>query len=92
MKKFGTALFGAICGLTMIACTSITPICAGSGNVGERRGEATTVVLFGFLPLGGDNSILKAAKDGGITHIATVDKKVFSLGFYTSVTTVVTGD
>ncbi len=81
--------------LALTSCTTIIPLTAGSGNVGEKRGEATVAYLFGFIPLqfSDDSGILKAAKDGDITHVATVDVKKFSvLGIYTSKTTIVTGD
>ncbi len=79
--------------LAFSSCTSYTPIAAGSGTVGEKRGEATCATLLGWIPLGSDNSMLKAAQNGGIKHIATVDRKTFNfLGLYSSVTTIVTGD
>lgn len=81
--------------LALTSCTTIIPLTAGSGKVGEKKGEAKTAYVLGFIPLQteDDNSILKAAKDGDITHVATVDLKIFTvLGFYTTKTTIVTGD
>lgn len=79
--------------LAVSSCTSYTPIAAGAGTVGEKRGEASKVTILGWIPISGDNSMLTAAQHGGIKHVATVDQKVFTLfGLYNSVTTIVTGD
>ncbi|MBI4977531.1 MAG: hypothetical protein HZC28_08620 [Spirochaetes bacterium] len=43
--------------------------------LGKKIGTAETTFLFG-IPLDDNNTgIFKAAKNGGITHIATVDVK-----------------
>lgn len=92
MKKvFGAALVALT--LAFTACSTFTPIAAGSGTVGAKRGEATAATLLGWLPVSNDNTILKAAQNGGIEHIATVDVKHFNfLWLYSSTTTIVTGD
>lgn len=92
MKKLFSALPLALA-LAFTACTSFTPIAAGSGEVAVKRGEATAATIFGFLPISNDCTILKAAQNGGIQHIATADVKNFTfLGLYNSTTTIVTGD
>lgn len=92
MKKI-FAIATVALGLALASCTSYRPVAAGSGVVGTKHGEATAATLFGFIPLGVDNSMLTAAQHGGIEHVATVDQKMFTfLGLYTSVTTIVTGD
>ncbi len=92
MKKFLAAGVLAL-SLAFTACTTFRPVSAGSGVVGAKHGEATAVTLFGLLPITNDCSMLKAAKNGGIEHVATVDQKIFTfLGLYSSVTTIVTGD
>ncbi len=96
MKSLKKALIaiGAISALALTAssCTSYRPVSAGSGTVGEKRGEATASYIL-YFPLGQDNSALAAAQNGGIKHIGTVDQKIFTLlGLYTTVTTIVTGD
>ncbi|WP_191016407.1 TRL domain-containing protein [Treponema zioleckii] len=96
MKSIKKTLLG-ICAasalaLTCASCSSYRPIAAGSGTVGEKRGEASSVNVLGFQ-LKSDNTMLKAAQNGGIKHIATVDQQFFTfLGLYTTVTTIVTGD
>ncbi|MBR0099014.1 MAG: hypothetical protein IJP90_04800 [Treponema sp.] len=92
MKKL-FAIATVALGLAFMSCSSYRPVSAGAGTVGAKHGEATAAKLFGFIPLSSDNTMLKAAQNGGIEHIATVDQKYFSfLGLYTSVTTIVTGD
>lgn len=97
MKSLKKTLLGAGAALALAlafsSCSSYRPIAAGAGTVGEKRGEATAAKLFGWIPLSSDNTMLKAAQNGGIKHVATVDQKTFTfLGLYSSVTTIVTGD
>lgn len=94
MKKFAK-LFGTICLASFLAigCTTIQPLDATSNDLGSKVGEATGGFLFGTIPLGADMSIQTAAKKAGITKISTVDVKTTSyLWFWTSVTTIVTGE
>ena len=92
MKKLLAAASLALA-LSLTACTSFTPLAAGSGEVAVKHGEASQATLFGFIPLSTNCTILKAAQNGGIKHIATVDIKHFSfLGLYNSKTTIVIGD
>lgn len=95
MKSIKKTVLGiaATLALAFSSCTSYTPIAAGAGTVGEKRGEATAVTILGFIPIMSNDSMLKAAQNGGIKHIATVDRKDFKfLGLFHSVTTIVTGD
>lgn len=57
------------------ACVSIRPYAATENLIGKKVGTAETVLFLGIS--GDDNNvgILKAAKNGGITRIATVDIK-----------------
>ncbi|MCR5494310.1 MAG: TRL-like family protein [Treponema sp.] len=97
MKKM-LAVAIAILTLGLSSCTTFTPIAAGSGEVGARKGSATAVSIMGLLPNGvlnfGNNSMLKASKDAGVTHVATVDSKntVLFGGLLVIKTTIVTGD
>lgn len=99
MKKM-LAVAIAILTLGLSSCTTFTPIAAGSGEVGARRGSATAVSIMGLIPNTnavlnfGNNSMLKAAKDAGVTHVATVDSRntVILGGLVVVKTTIVTGD
>ena len=88
-------LLSIIFTLILSACASITtPICATSNPVGTKIGEASSTWILGMCFDGGDMSILKAARNGGITKISTVDQRYFSvLGvLVVNITTIVTGE
>ena len=95
MKKahrFAAIFSAAILALGISSCTSITPVSAGSGVIGSRRGEASGVWLFG-LPCGADISAVTAAQNGGIKRIATIDvKKTSFFELIVVRTTIVTGE
>ena len=91
MKKI-FALAAILASAVMMSCTSYRPVSAGEGRVGSKTGEATANFILGWIPLGQDNSMLEAAKNGGITKVATVDQKIVSYLVFAKVTTIVTGD
>ncbi len=74
MKKLILCAFVA---LSMTSCAVTMPITATSNSVKEadKTGVSKATVLFGILPLGGDASVIAAAKNGNIDKIATVDLK-----------------
>ncbi|MCS6990000.1 MAG: TRL-like family protein [Chloroherpetonaceae bacterium] len=94
MKKnlalFASALFVA---LTLSACSITTPVAVSSNPVGPKVGKASGTVYLGILAFGVDVSIQKAAKNGGITKISTVDIQHDSiLGLVDTYTVIVTGE
>ncbi|MCR4734370.1 MAG: TRL-like family protein [Treponema sp.] len=100
MKKVILSILAAFA-VTAIAtsCTTISPGYGfGSqavvpGVAMKKTGEASGKFLFGMLPLpSADTSIATAAKNGGITKIATIDTKVYRLGPLVTKTTIVTGE
>ena len=100
MKKMLAAVVMALA-LTLTGCTTFTPISAGSGEIGEKKGSATAVQLFApygidYLALMnfGNNSMLKAANRAEITKVATVDAKETRIlwGLVIVKTTIVTGE
>jgi hypothetical protein len=63
---------------------------AGPGT-GTKVGEACAMTILGIVALG-DGSIDAAKSQGGISQVASVDHKIFSiLGIYGSACTVVHG-
>lgn len=63
---------------------------AGTG-AGAKTGEACAISILGIVAIG-DGSIDAAKSNGGVSQVAAVDHKVFSiLGIYGSVCTVVHG-
>ncbi len=81
---------GPVTGL--IYKNSAGPYQATTNNIGSKRGEATAQSILGLIGVG-DASIEKAAKNGGIQKIATVDQKSTNfLGIFATSTTIVTGE
>ena len=75
------------------SCSLTLPVTATSNPVGSKVGRATASGFFGIIFLDDDASIRKAAKEGGITKISTVDIKVSNtLNILTSYETIVTGE
>ncbi len=62
----------------MSGCTSMGPIAATSNPVGAKKGTACAQRAFGF-PLSTDASIYKAARNGGVSKISTVDSYSFGI-------------
>ena len=92
LKQFGLLL-------TVVAmissCSIITPAGVGatSNPVGSKVGKAKATIYLGVLCFNQDASVLKAAKNGGITKISTVDVKHFDvLHLYDTYETIVTGE
>ncbi|MBP1673032.1 MAG: hypothetical protein H6Q25_847 [Bacteroidetes bacterium] len=83
-----------ILGVFLASCTTTAPLAVTSNYVGTKVGVAKTTRFLFFYPDGGDYSIQTAAKNGGITKIATVDIKRTPKFFYILETyeTVVTGE
>jgi len=96
MKKFqkvvSVALIVVACMLW--SCSITTPVAATSNPIGSKVGSAKSTSILGFFPDGGDMSIKKAAKNGGITKVSTVDFKQSMVFLYLimSYETIVTGE
>jgi hypothetical protein len=91
-KKFKTiaAMFAVVA--MMSSCALTLPVTATSNPVGSKVGTAKATGYLGAIFLNQDASIQKAAKNGGITEISTVDiKKSSMLGIIVSYETIVTG-
>ena len=92
MKK-ALIIFNIALVAILSSCAVGGPIAATEGKVGSKVGESSYKTLFGLvISNGGDASIQKAAKNGGITKVATIDRKV-EAGFFTvKYITIVTGE
>ena len=63
------------------------------GGESAKTGEASYNIILGFIvPMNADISIKKAAANGGITKVSTVDSKVTGGFFKTTYSTIVTGN
>jgi len=77
----------------LAGCAMTFPGGATSNPIGPKVGVATGHIYLGVLYFDQDASILKAAKNGGITKISTFDvKKTDILGLVQSYETIVTGE
>lgn len=84
--------------IALVAVATIFTSCSISGpilvtdNESQKKGVAEFDVILGiFRPMKADISIAKAAKNGGITEVSTVDYEVESKFFKTTYKTIVTG-
>jgi len=93
LKKLKTVFALATVVAMMSSCSLTFPVNATSNPVGKKVGTAKATGYLGILFFNADASIKKAAKQGGITKISTVDVKYSSiLGLVVSYETIVTGE
>ncbi|MFO7826410.1 MAG: TRL-like family protein [Cyclobacterium sp.] len=77
----------------MSGCALTLPVNATSNPVGTKVGTAKATGYLGVLFFDQDASIQRAAKNGGITRISTVDIKTSNvLGIIITYETTVTGE
>lgn len=92
MKK-ALVVLALVLAFVLVGCTTVAPLTATSNPLGSKVGEATGTYLFGIpLSFNIDLGVQKAAQNGGISKISTVDVKVKNLVVLTKITTVVTGE
>ena len=91
MKQKLTTYISILFLCSMLAsCSVMAPVAVTDNPVGTRKGVAMAKTYFGFGNV--DVGIEKAAKNGKITRIATVDYKVMTTFlFYSKYETIVTG-
>jgi hypothetical protein len=90
MKK---VLFISLMGLFLTSCAVTLPVNATSNEVGSKVGMSKATGYLNILWFDQDASIQKAAKQGGITKISTVDlKQTDLLGIIQTYECIVTGD
>jgi len=93
MKKLKTIAAVIAAAALMSSCSLTLPVNATSNPVGSKVGTASGTGYLGFLFFNADASIQKAAKNGGITKISTVDIKQTSiLNLIVTYETIVTGE
>ncbi|MDR2943023.1 MAG: TRL-like family protein [Treponema sp.] len=100
MKKLILILAAfAVC-MTIAGCASVNaPVSATSNPVGSKVGHAGGWILFTFGGMGSgigraNAGVLQAARNGGITHISTVDlsSTTWFGGLFTTYNTTVSGE
>tara|TARA_B110000971_G_scaffold164488_1_gene168366 strand:+ start:1445 stop:1720 length:276 start_codon:yes stop_codon:yes gene_type:complete len=75
----------------LMSCAVTSPMMVTSNPIGDKVGTSKVTCMFGFF-CNGDGGLQAAAKNGGISKIATVD--ITSKGglLKSTVTTTVTGN
>ncbi len=92
MKKTIFTIVSILLSLTIISCSTTTPYTATSNPIGSKMGKSSVTYILVFQ-VNNDAGIYKAAKNGGISKISTVDiKHTGFLGFYNNWDTIVTGE
>lgn len=87
-----------VVGLTFASCSITSPVTATNNRIGDKVGiSKTTCVFWGGglssgLVLNSNYGVQEAAKKGGITTIATVDRKVTNFLFFSKLELIVTGE
>lgn len=72
------------------SCTVILPVTISNAEIGEKRGESKSIVIFGTY-LNPKYGIKDAANDGNITSaIATIDEKTTNFIFFSRKILIVT--
>jgi hypothetical protein len=91
-KKVLVLVSVVLLSLLLASCYTM-PIGATGNPVGSKTGSASCTYILGFLPLSDwDTGVYKAAKNGGISRVSTVDYKFQYFYVVAIVTTVVTGE
>lgn len=91
MKKIILTI-GAAALLAFSSCTVSYPGLATSNSVGSKVGTAERTIILGIMLGHTDLGIATAAKNGGITKVATVDTSITGGLFKTTYRTIVTGE
>jgi hypothetical protein len=94
MKKTLLILPLIVLMMALSSCSITLPVNATSNQVGTKVGTSKAKTWFGIFHFKQDASIKSAAKNGGITKIATVDLKtqIFPFGILIKHSCIVTGD
>jgi len=93
MKKIKLFLIPCVALLFLSSCSLTLPVNATGNAVGSKVGTAEAKGFLGMLFFNADASIRKAAENGGITKISTVDlKQTNTLNILTNYECIVTGE
>ena len=95
MKKIASLLAVAVAAFALSACHTVVPVSATTNPI-AKEGKSSANFLFNMIPIplsDGDYSIETAAKNGGITKVATIDHEENNiLNLWVTKTTIVTGE
>ncbi|MDA3912547.1 MAG: TRL-like family protein [Bacteroidales bacterium] len=93
MKKIKAIALTVMAAALFAACSVVLPVNATSNSMGSKVGTSSATGYLGILFFNQDASIQKAARNGGITKISTVDMKQKNvLNIIVTYETIVTGE
>ncbi len=92
MKIFKTILPFALVAVILSSCGITMPLMVTDNPKGEKVGTIEYTTILGFGPMHQNLSVEKAARNGGITKIATVDYFLKGNLFKTTYQLIVTGE
>jgi hypothetical protein len=92
MKKTKYIIGLGLVSIILASCSVSGPLFVTSNTIGKKTGVASRTLFLGITLGTTDLSIQTAAKNGGITKIATVDTKVEGGLFTSTYSTIVTGE
>ena len=78
--------------ILLVSCTVVTPVTATSNPVGAKKGQSTAIGIGPLLWIKGNASIEKAAQNGNISKISTVDMQRTTILFVYILKTKITGE
>ena len=88
--KFYICVIG--CLALFASCTVMLPVAATSNPIGSKNGESTAIGIGPTIWIKGNASIQKAAKNGNITKVSTVDVQRTYILFIEIIKTKITGE
>ena len=93
-KRLSLASFIFVTLFLLSSCEITRPICATSNPIGNKKGKSTAIGILMFPPFAGSGNagIERAAKDGNITKISTVDYQYQWFLLFQKWTCIVTGE
>ena len=92
MKNLKRITLGVLLTGALYSCSTTYPVAVTNNPAGPKRGVAYKKIVFGIAFGHTDLGIIKAAKQGGIDKIGSVDFKVRKGLFVAKYTTIVMGE
>ncbi len=92
MKNLTKITVGTLLAGALYSCSMSYPVAVTNNPVGPKRGVAYKKVILGIRFGHTDLGIIKAAKQGGIDKVGSVDFKISGGLFVKKYTTIVMGD
>lgn len=92
MKNLKKIIAVGLLTFSVASCSVSYPVAVTNNPVGPKRGVAMRKIFLGIAFGHTDLGAIKAAKQGGITKVGSIDFKVYGGIFKKTYTTIVTGE